>query len=135
ISMATTGRWKPCSGRGIRTGRPRGPRRSVRCRTQVDRAHRVSPAPPPPLSSPLLRNDTRVMRHGGRATGTIAGALGVIGLGATMVAGVLGMTAPGPAVPAVVTTAAAIAAPATDSLEQVIRPLLGLSGRLRAVSF
>src|SRR5690606_13799421 len=63
------------------------------------------------------------------------GALGVIGLGATMVAGVLGMTAPGPAVPAVVTTAAAIAAPATDSLEQVNRPLLGLSGRLRAVSF
>lgn len=75
------------------------------------------------------------MRHGGRATGTIAGALGIIGLGATMVAGVLGMTAPGAAAPAVVTTAVAVAAPATDSLERVIRPLLGLSGRLRAVSF
>lgn len=75
------------------------------------------------------------MRHGKRAMGTVAGALGVIGLGATMIAGVLGMAPPAAAVPAVMGAPALAADPATDSVERVLRPLLGLSGRLRAVSF
>jgi hypothetical protein len=67
--------------------------------------------------------------------GTVAGALGVVGLGATMIAGLLGMAPPAAAARAVSMTPAAAADPATDSVEQVLRPLLGLSGRLRAVSF
>ena len=68
------------------------------------------------------------MKGFGSVLRRLASALGVAALGAGMLVGVLAMAAPAEVLDSAVR-------PGADSLDASLRPLLGLSGRLRAVNF